>query len=193
MEIKIKGKKPEIRFLYDMKKVLYDQKWLKKALNFPVYYIYRGVKKRGELRYDITIILHKVLGQEFLKTKGHKHQKKFGELLEVLEGKALYLFQKSRNKEVTDCYVIKAEKGDYIIVPANYHHLTINPSKKKLIMGNWISEKSRNVYDFFERLQGACYYYTKSGWIKNRNYKKIPKLRFKKPLKKMPKNLDFLK
>lgn len=38
--------KPEIRYLNDMKMVLYDQKWAKKAPDFEVYYMYRGVKKK---------------------------------------------------------------------------------------------------------------------------------------------------
>lgn len=43
MEIK---KKPEIRFLYDIKKVIYDKEWLRKQGNLELYYIYRGVKKK---------------------------------------------------------------------------------------------------------------------------------------------------
>jgi oxalate decarboxylase/phosphoglucose isomerase-like protein (cupin superfamily) len=39
---------------------------------------------------------------------------------------------------------------------------------------------------------GFCYYYTIDGWVENKNYKKIPKLKKKKPSKKMPKNLKFL-
>ena len=42
-------------------------------------------------------------------------------------------------------------------------------------------------------MKGAGYFYTKRGWIKNKNYAKIPKLRIEKPLKSKPKNLDFLK
>jgi glucose-6-phosphate isomerase len=185
--------KPEIRYLYDMKNVLYDQTWLKTAKNFGVYYIYRSVKTQDGLRYDITEIAPKMLGKEFPKTKGHIHTKNFSELLNVLEGQAFYLFQKSKGKNVEDVYVVKAQKGDFIKVPPEYNHLTINPSKKKLKMANWISKKCKNDYSFFEKMQGACYYYTKSGWLKNKNYKKIPKLRFEKPLKEMPKNLDFLK
>ena len=30
-------------------------------------------------------------------------------------------------------------------------------------------------------------WYTKSGWIKNKKYGRIPKLRFKKPLKRLSK------
>ena len=71
--------------------------------------------------------------------------------------------------------------------------IIINPSKKELKIANWVSVKNKNVYEELEKMKGAGYFYTKSGWIKNKNYKKVPKLRFEKPLKSMPKNLDFLK
>lgn len=189
MEIR---KKPEIRFLNDMKGVVYDQEWLKKTANFEIYYMYRGVKTKGELRYDITKIKAKMLGKEFPKTKGHEHLENFQEVYKVFKGKAIFLFQKYRNNKIEDVYAVRAKTGAVIIVPPYYGHITINPSKEELIIANWISKKCKNSYNLFEKRQGACYYYTKSGWIKNKNYKKVPGLRFKKSLKKMPKNLDFL-
>jgi len=192
MEETLKAENSWVRFLNEMKNVLYDQNWAKNAENFEVYKVWRGVKKKNGLRYDITIIPPRMLGQEFPKTKGHKHLDNFQELITVLSGQAFYLFQKSRDKKVEDVYVIKAKKGDVIITPPGYDHLTINPSKKELKMANWISRKCQSDYSLFEKMQGACYYYTRKGWIKNKNYSKVPKLRFKKPLKEMPKNLDFL-
>jgi len=189
----IKKIKPEIRFLNEMKRVLYNKNWAKKAPNFPVYYMYRGVKRKGSLRYDITLLPPKMLGEEFPKTKGHEHSKKYGEIYTVLKGKAIYLIQKWKNKKIKDVYFVRAKKGEAVIIPPDYGHITINPSKKELIEANWISEKCKNIYDLFEKKGGACYYYTKKGWIKNKNYGKIPKLRFKKPLKSVPKNLNFLK
>ncbi|HDZ54803.1 MAG TPA: glucose-6-phosphate isomerase [Candidatus Nealsonbacteria bacterium] len=189
MEIR---KKPEIRFLNDMKRVVYDQEWLKKTANFEIYYMYRGIKTKGELRYDITEIKTKMLGKEFPKTKGHEHLKTFQEVYKVLKGKAIFLFQKYRNKTIEDVYAVRAKIGAIVIVPPYYGHITINASKEELKIANWISKKCKNSYNLFEKRQGACYYYTRSGWIKNKNYKKVPKLRFKKSLKKMPKNLDFL-
>lgn len=186
------GIKPQIRYLNKMKEVLYDQKWAKNAPNFGVYYVYRGVKRRNGLRYDITIMPPRKLGKEFPKTKGHRHLRKSQELIQVLRGEAFYFAQKGEGKKVEEAYVIKAKKGDFVIVPAGYDHLTINPSSRELKMANWISEKAESTYSLFERLQGACYYYTKQGWIKNKNYTKIPKLKIKKPLKSMPANLDFL-
>lgn len=186
------NKKPDIRFLYDMKKVIYDRKWLKSAKNFPLYYMYRGIKKKGDLRYDITVIPSLMLGNEFTKTKGHEHSNKYGEVYQVLKGKAIYLIQKWKRNKIEDVFAIKAEKNDFVVIPPYCGHITINPINQELREANWISKKCKNNYHLFEKKQGACYYYTKSGWIKNKNYKKVLKLRFKKPLKKMPKNLDFL-
>ncbi|MCD6500445.1 glucose-6-phosphate isomerase [bacterium] len=201
---KIKGKKPDIRFLNDMKEVLFDGKWAKKASNFELYYMYRGIKKKNGLRYDITIIPPRMLGKEFVKTKGHEHLGKFGEIYIVLEGEAIYLMQKRENEKIKDVYVVRAKKGDIVVIPPFYGHVTINPSKKTLKMANWVAEKCKSSYDLFEKKRGACYFAIaqklkvknkklKIKWIKNKNYKNVPKLSFEKPLKRMPRNLDFLK
>jgi len=185
--------KPDIRFLYDMKEVIFDQKWFKSAKNFPLYYMYRGVKEKNGLRYDITIIPSAFLGKEFNKTKGHCHSNKYGEVYQILSGQAIYLVQKWQTNKIKDVYAVKAEKNDVVVIPPYYGHITINPGSKTLKEANWLAKSCKNIYDLFEEKHGACYYYTKSGWVKNKNYEKIPKLRFKKPLKKMPENLDFLK
>jgi len=182
----------EVRYLNDMREVLYDQKWAKSAPNFELYYMYRGIKEKDGLRYDITVIPPRMLGKEFVKTKGHEHSGKFGEIYNVISGKALYLIQKRKGNKIEDVYWVKAKKGEWVIVPPGYSHITINPSKKILKEANWIAENCKNIYDLFEKNQGACYYHTDGGWVRNKNYKSAPKLRFKKPLKKMPSNLNFL-
>lgn len=85
--------KPDIRFLNDMKKVLSDQEWAETSPNFELYYMERAVDKKGGLRYDITTIPPRMLGKEFVKTKGHRHTGTYGEVYIVLEGEALYLMQ----------------------------------------------------------------------------------------------------
>ncbi len=192
-EMNLKFRRPDIRFLNQMRNVLCDQNWAKTASNFEVYYMYRGLKEKNNLRYDITVIPPRTLGKEFVKTKGHEHLGKFGEIYIVLEGRAIYLMQKYKKGEIKDVYAVKAKKGDVVVIHPGYGHVTINPSKKTLKMANWISKFCQSRYDLFEKKQGACYYFTKSGWIKNMKYKAVPKLRFEKTLKKMPKNLEFLK
>ncbi len=185
----------EIRFLNDMKEVLCDKKWAETAPNFELYYMYRGVKKRRSgLRYDITVIPPRMLGREFVKTKGHEHSKNYGELYIVLRGKAIYLMQKCQNNQIKDVRAVKAKKGDVIIIPPRYGHTTINPSEKETLeTANWLDERSKHVYDIIGKKQGFCYYYTRKGWIKNKRYGRIPELRFEKPLKKwLPKLLKQL-
>ena len=190
MEI-LKNKKPDIRYLYEMKEVLYDKNWAKNASpRTELYYMYRGIKKKDGLRYDITVIPARMLGKEFVKTKGHEHTKNFGEIYIVLKGNAIFLIQKRNRKNIEEVFAIRAKKGDVAIIPAGYGHFTINPSPKKtLVLANWVSEKCKSNYLQIEKMKGACYYYTKDGWIKNENYKKIPPLKFKKPRKSLPKNL----
>ena len=192
---KTKNKKPEIRFLNEMKSVVYDQKWfkkIKKPENVPLYYMYRGLKIKNGWRYDVTVIPPKMLGEEFVKTKGNRNSNGFLEIYVVLKGEAIFLLQKMKNGEVEDAMAIKAKKGDFVLDPAGYYIVSINPSEKILKLGNWVPEKNENVYKEMEKKMGGCYYYANKGWVKNKNYKKIPKLKLKKPLKSMPKNLGFL-
>ena len=204
MGINLKGKKPDIRFLKEMKKVLYDRKWAKNAPNLELYYMYRGLKKKDGLRYDITIIPSRMLGKEFVKTKGHEHLGKFGEIYIVFGGEAIYLMQKREKDGIKDVYIVQAKKGDVVVIRPGYGHVTINPSRKTLKMANWIAENCKSSYKIFEKKQGACYFAVaqklkveneklKIKWMKNGNYRNTPKLRFEKPKKKIPKNLDFLK
>lgn len=189
---KIGGKTPDIRYLNDIKKVLYDKEWSKTAPNFKLYYMYRGIKDKNDLRYDITVIPSRMLGEEFVKTKGHYHIGNYGELYIVLAGRAIYLMQKEKKGVIEDVYCVKAKKGDHVLIPPQYGHITINSSSRELKMANWVSRGCKSDYKPIERKRGACYYYTKSGWVKNKNYKKVPKIRFKKAQRSFPKNLNFL-
>ena len=199
MEIDLTKFTPDVRKLNDMKNVLYDQGWLKTGPegrpDFNLYYMYRGIEEKNDIRYDITIIPHAMLGSEFVKTKGHYHIGAYQEVYTVLEGEAIYLMQKKNNKEeVEDAYAVRAQKGDFVIIPSFYGHITINPSEgEELKMANWVSPRCKSDYSLYEKMQGACYYYTKQGWVKNNNYKPVPELRFEEPLKSLPEDLSFLK
>lgn len=184
-------KKAEIRYLRELKNVLFDKKWAMSAKNFPLYFMFRGLKEKNNIRYDITIIPPMKLGREFVKTKGHFHLGNFPEIYKVLSGEGIFLIQKGKDK-VEDVYFVKGKKGDYILIPSGYGHATINPSQKTLKIANWISKNCLSDYLPIERKEGMCYYYTLEGWVKNKNYKKVPKLKQKRPIKKMPKDLSFL-
>ena len=191
-----------------------------------IYLIYRDVRfkkdreifRKNHLRYDITIIYPGFLGREFPKTIGHFHLKNNPEIYEVLSGKALFLFQEISGKRN---YLIKAAKGQKVIVPPEFGHITINLGAKPLVIANIFADNVGSDYDFFKKHHGDAYYITKpenrnlrraAGFFnieKNKSYKKIGKLKigtpeeiprlgiyFKKPLYdsfvKNPGNFEFL-
>jgi len=183
----------EIRKVSDLKDILFDKSFLKNTPNFIVYKVTRGISHKNGLRYDETVILPKLLGKEFPKTKGHEHPKKCIELIKVLKGKAIFLLQKDEKDIIKDIYFIKAKAGQCLISPAEYSHTTINALNKELKIGTWIDNCYPSDYSNIKKFKGFGYYHTILGWQKNKNYKKVPKLKEKKPLKLFPKNLKFLK
>jgi glucose-6-phosphate isomerase len=195
MEIDLTKLTPDIRRLNDMREVLADKNFAKTAEDTELYYMYRGIEEKDGLRYDITVVSAKMLGDEFNKTKGHYHVGAWQEVYTVLEGQVIYLLQKRDSSgNIEDAYFVNAKKGDFVIMPPFYGHVTINPSETQdLKMANWISPDCKSDYSDFVNLSGACYYYTKTGWLKNSNYKSTPALREIQPLKNIPQNLDFLK
>ncbi|MEA3452852.1 MAG: glucose-6-phosphate isomerase family protein [Patescibacteria group bacterium] len=185
--------KPDIRYLKDMDAVIYDKDWQQTAdPETELYYMYRGLKERQGYRYDITIMFPKMLGKEFNKTKGHTHNKDYGEIYIVLEGEAIYLMQKESNGVIEDAYAIKAQKGDICVIPPYYAHFSINSAQIELKMANWVDKDCKSDYKGIQQKQGACYFYTINGWIKNPNYGNIPPLRFEQPQQSLPKELSFL-
>src|SRR3970282_1245063 len=75
--------KPNIRFLRELKEVLYDRNLVNDGnLSLPLYYMYRDVKSEADseifdasqLRFDITIMEPINLGVELNKTLGHYHK-----------------------------------------------------------------------------------------------------------------------
>jgi len=191
---KMKMRNPDIRYLYDLKDVLYDQEWLKQSPNLELYYMYRAIKKENNIRYDKTVIPAQKLGREFTKTKGHSHPDKFGELYFVVSGKCFCLIQKTNSQEeVEDVYAVEAIKNQYIVIPPGYSHITINHGEETLEMTNWVSDEFHADYSLIEEKKGASYYYlTDFQWLKNNNYKKVPELKFKKALDSKPEDLSFL-
>lgn len=191
MELEFGGKtrEPDIRRLFDMKDVIFDQSWLAGAEDFELYYMFRdlflsradGDKLREQnLRYDITIIPPGMLGCEYIKTAGHYHPTAPGcavtypELYEVLEGEALYLLQK---KNLEDVVAINAVAGDKVLVPPDYGHITINRSNKILKMSNFVARDFSSLYGPIKEKAGGAYFFTKEGWIKNERSQEAADLR----------------
>ena len=189
-ELEFGGKKrePDIRWLYDLRDVICDQNWLAKAKNTELYYMYRdlflsradGEKLREQgVRYDITIIPPGMLGCEYVKTFGHYHPLvgegvTFPEIYEILEGEALYLLQKL---DLSDVVAVNASAGDKVLVPPGYGHVTINRSNKILKMANFVARDFSSLYGPIKERAGGAYFFTSSGWIKNKRCPESAELR----------------
>jgi glucose-6-phosphate isomerase len=203
--LKVSGRKfkAAIRWAKDLLPVLAFPEELKE--NFQAYFMFRDVYYsssdrekilENKLRYDITVIPPNRIGKEFIKTYGHYHpyaesNLSYTEIYEVLEGEAIYVLQKIEGNEVVDAIAVDACSGDKVVIPPNYGHVTINPSKKRLKMANWVYRDFSSNYEPYRQRRGACYYYTEDGWIENRMYKKVPEIRFVKA--KPPKALGLRK
>jgi glucose-6-phosphate isomerase len=193
MEIDITKVTPDLRHLDEVRMVLADQEFAATAENVELYKMYRKIEVKDGLRYDVTVIPPRMFGKEFVKTKGHIHKGFYGEVYMVLEGEGIYFAQLGDEIEIKDVFAVNGKKGDVIIIPAGYGHVTINPGNQPLKTANWIAEHDKGNFSMFEKNQGACYYYTTEGWVKNEHYKKVPPLRFEEPKKEVPVDLSFLK
>lgn len=192
----------DVRRLHDMEDVLFDKEWFDRtdSRNKDIYYMFRDLAKNDtdlevikahHLRYDITVIPPGMLGSEYNKTVGHYHPDvpgtgiSYPEIYQVLEGSAIYLLQKVERGEediALDVVIIEAAKGDLVIVPPEYGHVTINASERTLEMANWVCRDFSSIYEPIKRLSGASYFLLKDGFAKNPLYKDIPSIRYIKPL-----------
>jgi len=160
-----------------------------------LYYMYRDVRERGDdekirqnkLRYDLTVILPRMLENEFNKTFGHYHPSLYPEVYEVISGRALYLLQKPGESEdqIEEAYLIEVNAGEKVVMPPHFGHITINPLPSPLVMSNWVCDDFNSQYESYQKHQGGAFYITKTKIIKNKHYQKLSKLIRVKP-KELP-------
>lgn len=190
---------PAIRFLKDISEALV-QKELAKPLE--LYYMYRGIHKikdaqaiaKKKLRYDVTVIRPDRLGNEFMKTAGHYHPGDFGELYEVLSGRAWCLLQKRNagdERIIEDVILVKAKRGDKIVIPPGYGHILINTEKEHLVTSNWVSAEFSSEYELYKKAQGAAYYIFEDSlgerFEANPYFKEVSRIRVALPAKEIKK------
>jgi glucose-6-phosphate isomerase, archaeal len=188
---------PAIRSLEQMKEVLLDP-----DIRVPeeLYYMYRDVHlakdaqllKTNKLRYDVTVIKPDCLGRELMKTAGHYHEGSFGELYEVLEGKAFCLLQKPDPRDyrlIEDVILVESVAGQKIVIPPGYGHILVNPGPGCLVTSNWVSSAFSSQYELYKVARGAAYYLVNSNgkveFTKNAFYKQLPEMIFAQPADKI--------
>jgi glucose-6-phosphate isomerase len=199
---------PSVRRLGELEDVVLDMDFFSRAAKDVIlYYMFRDLHRREDedllrgngIRYDVTIIPPRNLGTEYVKTAGHYHPEaeasmSYTEIYEVLHGKAHYLLQKAERDRITDVLLVEAVKGDKVIIPPNYGHVTINPSDETLIMTNLVSSRFESVYEPYRKRKGAAYYELKDGsFRKNENFARLPHLTQIKAEKRkwLPQEMDL--
>jgi glucose-6-phosphate isomerase len=202
MKLKFGGQliEPDVRRLYDLRDVAFDTAWFEAAADRDAYYMYRDLSltpadaatiRRHQLRYDITIIPPFNMGLESIKTYGHYHTRvnpklryTYPELYEVLEGDAHYLLQRAQSEHsVDEVILVKATRGDKVIIPPNYGHVTINPSERTLKIANWVCRSFESLYESYAKLHGGAYYELINGrLLHNRAYHDVPEIRVAYPV-----------
>ncbi len=172
-----------------------------------LYLMYRGVVKKTDVaifkrhgkQYDITVIFPGLLGKEFDKTIGHSHIGPFPEAYEILEGEALFLFQKYQKKKTDQVFLVKAKKGQKVIVPPGFGHVSVNATRKILVLGNLWKSNVKSDYSLFHEKNGGAYYIEKAevkSKIKitsNKNYGKVLPLKKARPKEIKKLGIDFQK
>lgn len=188
---------PAVRDLKNMREVL-----VQKDLTSPkeLYYMYRDLHKvkdeadirKNKLRYDVTIIRHDRLGNEYMKTAGHYHPGDFGELYEVLYGSGWCMMQKANKKDhrvIEDVILMKAKAGDKIVIPPRYGHILINVGNEPLVTSNWVSSEFSSEYDLYKKSCGAAYFVFEDNKIErfevNPYYAHVSKMRVGYPAKEI--------
>lgn len=189
---------PQIRDFFSMRNYLKDPGstyWRK-----DVYHMYRDMAlpehaeaiHAANLEYDITVIPPGTIGREYVKTVGHYHPYKSGttvrypEIYEVLYGKVFWLFQSASEdlERLKEVYIISAERGEKVVVPQGFGHVSINPTEDVLVMANWQPLNNKGLYEPYEIHNGAAYYVMSSEHLKangktNQEFEFAPNLTYK--------------
>lgn len=184
---------PGVRTIKEMAEVILD-----KDIAGPneLYYMYRDVYRpqdkellqKYRLRYDVTLIKPDPLGKELMKTAGHYHPGNFGELYEVVYGNCFCLLQKpeaSQERSIEEVILVKAARGEKIVIPPGFGHILVNPGPQHLVTSNWVSSEFSSEYQLYKKAQGAAYFVVKASgsldFVANPYFDKIAGIRFVRP------------
>jgi len=156
------------RTLEDVRPYLMHKDATSRRKNF--YLMYRdphrtqdeAVFRQYGIRYDITVLFPGTIGGkkgEYVKTIGHTHSA--AELYEVLHGTALFVLQEIAGEN--RIFFIKATKGEKVIIPPEFGHITTNISDEPLILADLFQDSVKSDYSFFKEHQGAAYWVSALG------------------------------
>jgi len=152
---------------------------------YPMYYTFKGFKEVNDLRFDFLVIPVGVYGDEYNKTYGAFYPYYGGSkvthagLYQVLKGNAHFILQKVvEGTGLEEVIVVKANRGDVVIIPPNYGFTIVNPHKKEqLILTNIISKNIVPDSTVYKIMRGASYYEMTHGYMINPSYRYAPEIK----------------
>lgn len=137
-------------------------------------------------RYELTAMTGRPLGQEAAKTLGHVHVRPAGsaigypEVVEVLHGEAGFLIQdltegpdgpRSRR-----AWLVRARVGDWVILPPELAHVTIDLGSGPLVFSDIIDRRARGIYAGVAAAHGFGWYVGADGTLRpNPRYAQPPR------------------
>lgn len=155
-----------------------------------VYHVYEGVHLKSEesrfrslgIGVDLTIMWPGSLSAEWVKTAGHFHsaadsEELRAELVEVVQGQALFLLQSGARDRIDDLVLISAGPGDWVFVPPGYGHVSLNAGEDVLALACAHAADIYLEYEEMARHRGAGLWIGPGGMRANPSYLRLPPLK----------------
>ena len=145
--------------------------------------------KEKKIRPDITALFSGSIGEELIRTEGHEHLSGFPEIYETVLGKGGYLLFKAEDDEVRDVFFVFSEKGDHVVFPPGYKHISVNLGETPFVMTDWVSTEANPDFEYIRKHNGGPYWVVKRDklwFVRNQRYKRIPRIRVVRPAPEIP-------
>jgi len=122
--------------------------------------------RNSNIIYGIVSFMPGTHGGEYVKSSGQYHpivppnKSASPEVYTVLYGTGHFMLQRAAPPYdvIEDAVLVKVKAGETFVVPPDYGHLQINPSKEPLIFSYVVMDGMSGVYDPYKEKQGAMYY-----------------------------------
>jgi glucose-6-phosphate isomerase len=139
------------------------------------------------LRYELTAMLGRPVGWEAAKTLGHVHvcppglSVGYPEVVEVLHGMAGFLIADLADgpdgPQSRRAWLVRAGPGDWVILPPDLAHVTIDLGAGPLVFSDVIDRRARGIYAGVAAARGFGWYVAADGGLRpNPRYARPPRL-----------------
>lgn len=136
-----------------------------------LYYMYNGIYRKAHqaffdahnIKYEYTVLLSTLINGECIKAHGHIHgihpikKVRHQEAYEILYGEGYFELFKYEGKAI-HVVMIKLKQGDFVTIPPDYYHLSINTGSVPFIFGDLIINDAESDYSHLKEKHGAPLY-----------------------------------